>query len=92
MADVLRTVEAVAGTGVAVLVMTYWNPVDHYGVEGFARDLAAAEESLDPVFLVAPSSSRQRKWSVTWPLTWPPGSAAANRHADFWASGLRLAC
>jgi len=41
-ADVLRTVEAVAATGVAVLVMTYWNPVDHYGVDAFARDLAAA--------------------------------------------------
>src|SRR5262245_19901200 len=40
--DVLRTVEAVAATGVPVLVMTYWNPVDHYGVAGFARDLAAA--------------------------------------------------
>jgi tryptophan synthase alpha chain len=25
-----------------VLVMTYWNPVDHYGVAAFARDLAAA--------------------------------------------------
>src|ERR1700758_4000508 len=24
------------------LVMTYWNPVDHYGVGAFARDLAAA--------------------------------------------------
>jgi tryptophan synthase alpha chain len=42
VADVLRTVEAVAATGVAVLVMTYWNPVDHYGVRAFARDLAAA--------------------------------------------------
>ena len=41
-ADVLRTVEAVAATGVAVLVMTYWNPVDHYGVDAFARDLASA--------------------------------------------------
>src|SRR5262249_41466829 len=40
--DVLRTVEAVAATGVPVLVMTYWNPVDHYGVARFARDLAAA--------------------------------------------------
>ncbi len=40
--DVLRTVEAVAGSGAAVLVMTYWNPVDHYGVEAFARDLASA--------------------------------------------------
>ena len=42
LTDVLATVEAVAGTGVPVLVMTYWNPVDHYGVAAFARDLAAA--------------------------------------------------
>ena len=40
--DTLRTVEAVAATGVPALVMTYWNPVDHYGVSRFARDLAAA--------------------------------------------------
>jgi tryptophan synthase alpha chain len=42
IADVLRTVEAVAGAGVPALVMTYWNPIDHYGVDRFARDLAAA--------------------------------------------------
>jgi tryptophan synthase alpha chain len=40
--DVLRTVEAVAATGAPTLVMTYWNPVDHYGVERFAADLASA--------------------------------------------------
>jgi tryptophan synthase alpha chain len=40
--DVLRTVEAVAATGTAVVVMTYWNPVLRYGPERFARDLAAA--------------------------------------------------
>ena len=40
--DVLRTVEAVAATGVPVVVMTYWNPVERYGVEAFARDLANA--------------------------------------------------
>jgi tryptophan synthase alpha chain len=40
--DVLRTVEAVAGAGVPALVMTYWNPVDRYGVQAFAADLAAA--------------------------------------------------
>src|SRR3954452_14855496 len=40
--DVLRTVEAVASTGAAVMVMTYWNPVLRYGVERFARDLSAA--------------------------------------------------
>lgn len=88
VSDVLRTVEAVAATGVPVLVMTYWNPVDHYGVATFARDLAAAggsglitpdltpEEAgpwleaaaahgLDPVFLVAPSSSEERISLIT---------------------------
>ncbi len=42
IADVLRTVEAVAAQGIPVLVMTYWNPVEAYGVRAFARDLAAA--------------------------------------------------
>jgi tryptophan synthase alpha chain len=42
VADVLRNVEAVAAAGVPTLVMTYWNPIDHYGVAAFARDLAAA--------------------------------------------------
>ncbi len=41
-ADVLRVVEATAARGVATVVMTYWNPVERYGVERFARDLAAA--------------------------------------------------
>ncbi len=82
-ADVLRTVEAVAGTGAPTVVMTYWNPVEQYGVRRFAADLAAAggagaitpdltpEEAgpwlaaaesagLDPVFLVAPSSTDER--------------------------------
>jgi len=40
--DVLRVVEAVAGTGVATVVMTYWNPVERYGVARFAADLSAA--------------------------------------------------
>jgi len=43
IADVIRTVrEAHAATGAPVLVMTYWNPVDRYGVERFAAELAAA--------------------------------------------------
>ncbi|HUL28751.1 MAG TPA: tryptophan synthase subunit alpha [Streptosporangiaceae bacterium] len=86
--DVLHTVEAVAAAGVPALVMTYWNPVDHYGVDTFARDLAAAggsgmitpdlspEEAgpwlaaaaahrLDPVFLVAPSSTPERIELIT---------------------------
>lgn len=88
VADVLHTTAAVAAAGVPVLVMTYWNPVDHYGVPAFARDLAAvggsglitpdltpeeagpwleaaAEHGLDPVFLVAPSSSADRIKLVT---------------------------
>jgi tryptophan synthase alpha chain len=40
--DVFRTVEAIAATGIPTLVMTYWNPVDRYGVDAFARDLASA--------------------------------------------------
>ncbi|HTY73278.1 MAG TPA: tryptophan synthase subunit alpha [Actinomycetes bacterium] len=83
MADVFRTVSAVASAGGVALVMTYWNPVERYGVDAFARDLAAAggsgvitpdiipEEAgewlaaaaaydLDPVFLVAPSSTEAR--------------------------------
>ena len=41
-ADVFRTVEAVSATGVPTLLMTYWNPVEQYGVDAFARDLAGA--------------------------------------------------
>jgi tryptophan synthase alpha chain len=81
--DVLATVRAVARTGAPTVVMTYWNPVEQFGVQRFAADLAAAggvggitpdltpEEAgpwlaatasagLDPVFLVAPSSSDER--------------------------------
>jgi tryptophan synthase alpha chain len=88
VADVLATVEAVAAAGVPTLIMTYWNPVDRYGVEAFAADLAkaggsglitpdltpeeagpwlaaAAEHGLDPVFLVAPSSSERRIRLIT---------------------------
>jgi tryptophan synthase alpha chain len=39
--DALLGVKAVAGTGAAALVMSYWNPIEHYGVDRFARDLAA---------------------------------------------------
>jgi tryptophan synthase alpha chain len=42
MRDVLRAAEAVAGAGAVPVVMTYWNPVERYGVDRFAADLAAA--------------------------------------------------
>lgn len=41
-ADVLGTVETVAALGVPTVVMTYWNPVERYGVRRFAADLAGA--------------------------------------------------
>jgi tryptophan synthase alpha chain len=40
--DTLHAIEAVASRGVSVVLMTYWNPVEKYGVDAFARDLAAA--------------------------------------------------
>jgi tryptophan synthase alpha chain len=40
--DVLDVVRASAATGVPTVVMTYWNPVERYGVDRFATDLAAA--------------------------------------------------
>ena len=42
IADVFDTVSAIAEAGTAALVMTYWNPVDQYGVDAFARDLKNA--------------------------------------------------
>jgi tryptophan synthase alpha chain len=40
--DVLAVVESIASTGGRAVVMTNWNPVHRYGVDAFARDLAAA--------------------------------------------------
>jgi tryptophan synthase alpha chain len=41
-ADGLRTIEETAKLGAPILAMSYWNPVERYGVQAFARDLAAA--------------------------------------------------
>ena len=41
-ADALRAVESVAQAGAPVVMMTYWNPIERYGVDRFARDFAAA--------------------------------------------------
>jgi tryptophan synthase alpha chain len=40
--DLFRVVESVSSAGGRAVVMTYWNPVHRYGVDAFARDLAAA--------------------------------------------------
>jgi tryptophan synthase alpha chain len=39
--DVFRAVEAVTATGTSAVVMTYWNLIERYGADAFARDLAA---------------------------------------------------
>jgi tryptophan synthase alpha chain len=38
--DIFAGVEAVTSAGTPAVVMTYWNLVEHYGVDAFARDLA----------------------------------------------------
>ena len=40
--DTMRIIEAVSNAGAPVVLMTYWNPIERYGVDAFARDLAAA--------------------------------------------------
>ena len=40
--DVLRVVEGVAATGAPTLVMSYWNPIERFGTERFAKQLAEA--------------------------------------------------
>ncbi|EWT02901.1 tryptophan synthase subunit alpha [Intrasporangium oryzae NRRL B-24470] len=42
LSDIFTAARAVSGNGAGALVMTYWNPVLHYGVERFAADLADA--------------------------------------------------
>jgi tryptophan synthase alpha chain len=40
--DVLRVVEGVAATGAPTLVMSYWNPIERFGTDRFAKQLAEA--------------------------------------------------
>lgn len=42
VADALSAVEAVSNAGGRAVVMTYWNPVLRWGIDAFARDVAAA--------------------------------------------------
>ncbi|MFJ5988607.1 tryptophan synthase subunit alpha [Lentzea sp. NPDC092896] len=42
VSDLFDVVSAVTDAGGRAVVMTYWNPVLRYGVDAFARDLAAA--------------------------------------------------
>lgn len=42
IADVIEVVRHVATSGAPTLVMSYWNPIERYGVDRFAEELAAA--------------------------------------------------
>ena len=86
--EVFATVKAVASLGIPVVVMTYWNPIERYGVEKFAESLAEAggsgvitpdltieeahswldavkKNSINSIFVVAPSTKDQRLQSVS---------------------------
>jgi tryptophan synthase alpha chain len=41
-ADVFAVLKATTDLGVPAVVMTYWNPIERYGIDNFARDLRAA--------------------------------------------------
>lgn len=64
-ADTLRIIEAVAATGAPVVTMTYWNPIERYGVDAFARDLDAARAPASSL----PTSSPRRPTSGSPPRT-----------------------
>jgi tryptophan synthase alpha chain len=48
--DVLNIVSEISKLGVPTLVMTYWNPIEHYGVSKFSKELV----SVGGVGLITP--------------------------------------
>ena len=81
--DVLRTVEAVAATGVPTVVMTYWNPVERYGVDRFAADLAAAGGAglITPDLVPDEAEDVGRRRRQARPRQGVPGGAVVHRRA-----------
>lgn len=86
--DVFEALKTASGTGIASVVMTYWNPIEKYGVNEFAQSIAdnggsgvitpdlTIEESarwleavdnsgINPIYVVAPSTSDARLAKVT---------------------------
>jgi tryptophan synthase alpha chain len=86
--DVLDALEVATTAGIPSVVMTYWNPIEKYGVEKFASAIKAhggsgvihpditIEESagwldaahasdINPIYVVAPSTSNDRLARVT---------------------------
>ena len=86
--DVLDALEVATKAGVPSVVMTYWNPIEKYGVERFAQAIssrggsgvihpditieesaqwlaAASGAQINPIYVVAPSTSDDRLAKVT---------------------------
>ena len=86
--DVLDALEVSTTAGVPSLVMTYWNPIEKFGVEKFAHEIAARggsgvihpditieesgswlaaadKEGINPIYVVALSTSDDRLAKVT---------------------------
>ncbi len=86
--DVLDALEVAVKAGVPSLVMTYWNPIEKYGVNEFASSIAArggsgvihpdltieesapwqsavADSKINPIYVVALSTSDKRLAQVT---------------------------
>jgi tryptophan synthase alpha chain len=86
--DVLDALEVAAKAGVPSVVMTYWNPIEKFGVEKFAHAIAshggsgvihpditieesapwlaaASASDINPIYVVAPSTSDERLAKVT---------------------------
>ena len=87
-ADVFAALKVAADTGVAAVVMTYWNPIEKYGVDEFAQAIsdnggsgvitpdltieesdrwlaATSKSSINPIYVVAPSTKDARLAEVT---------------------------
>jgi len=87
-AEVMSALKVATDSGVAAVVMTYWNPIERFGVAEFAAAIAAnggsgvitpdltIEESgtwlqatsankINPIYVVAPSTSDERLSKVT---------------------------
>ena len=86
--DVLDALEVATKAGIPSVVMTYWNPIERYGVEKFAAAIAAhggsgvihpditieesagwlaaaSQSEINPIYVVAPSTSDERLAKVT---------------------------
>jgi tryptophan synthase alpha chain len=86
--DVLDALEVATKAGIPSVVMTYWNPIEKFGVEKFAHAIAshggsgvihpditieesapwlaaASASDINPIYVVAPSTSDERLAKVT---------------------------